>query len=196
MGAAISYLLALEALHTSDLLPQGITIKVVAFGGPRVGNKKLCRYWRDAVQKYKESHGSNSFHEYFVKAYNDGNVLALIQADVCLTILTPIGVPALPPVSFGYHHFCQTPLYLVYGRVYHIPGSEYEHSSFSVATSERDRDELPFPRGGHNYYNGRDMERLARRMDLLVEAMNDGPDWEERYRDKLNERERRYSPKA
>lgn len=35
------------------------------------------------------------------------------------------------------------------------------------------------PRGGHNYYNSRDMEKLLRRMKWVDTAAKD---WEERYR--------------
>ncbi|EIN13723.1 alpha/beta-hydrolase [Punctularia strigosozonata HHB-11173 SS5] len=173
MGAAMAYLTSLEALNTSDMLPPGVTIKLAAFGGPRVGNKRLCEFWRESVERYRSTHGSNSLQEYFVKAYNDG-------------------VPALPPERFGYKHFCQTPLYLAFGRMYHVPISECEYSSMSVAESELDSDEVPFPRGGHNYYNGRNMERLARRMDMLAVEMTNGPGWEDRYRTKMMKSEGRF----
>ena len=38
-----------------------------------------------------------------------------------------------------------------------------------------------FPLGGHNYYNGRDMEGFVRRTNWLFQAKPMEVDWEDRY---------------
>jgi hypothetical protein len=38
-----------------------------------------------------------------------------------------------------------------------------------------------FPRGGHNYYNGRELEKLVRRITWLEKARFPEPGWEDRY---------------
>jgi len=45
-------------------------------------------------------------------------------------------------------------------------------------------DESPaslFPLGGHNYYNGRDLERFVRRISWLIQAKPMEEGWEGRY---------------
>jgi len=50
---------------------------------------------------------------------------------------------------------------------------------------------MVFPRGGHNYYNDRDMEKAWRRMGWIVtkkgKGLKDG--WEELYAKKLEKEE-------
>lgn len=40
---------------------------------------------------------------------------------------------------------------------------------------------LIFPLGGHNYYNGRDLERFVRRIGRLIQAKQMEEGWEDRY---------------
>ena len=72
MGAAISYCLAVGLLTNNKILPPGTRIKVVAFGSPRVGDQAFSSFWKKLVDEYRSSHGLDSFQEYSVRAYNDG----------------------------------------------------------------------------------------------------------------------------
>ncbi|KAF8887542.1 Alpha/Beta hydrolase protein [Infundibulicybe gibba] len=92
--------------------------------------------------------------EYSVKAYNDG-------------------VPALPPLFLRYRHFSKTPLYFALE-------TECEYALFHVVVEEGR--EVHFPRGGHNYYNNRDLERSARRSAWLDRVGIAKEGWEERYK--------------
>ena len=78
-------------------------------------------------------------------------------------------------------------------RLYRIPESESEHALFNVAEDKPDGEPHPpqFPRGGHNYYNGRDMEKFSRRMEWVSKMMSGGTDWEELYRRQVIKYERR-----
>ena len=44
--------------------------------------------------------------------------------------------------------------------MYWVPGTECEFSNFQTGADNSGGDSVRFPRGGHNYYNGRDMEKL------------------------------------
>jgi hypothetical protein len=97
-----------------------------------------------------------------------------------------IGVPSLPPLSFGYRHYAQSPFYFVHGRLYQIPTESREYALFHVTPDLEGEDSVPdHPRGGHNYYNGRDMEKVARRIIWLGAAMKKEGDWKDRYRAKV-----------
>lgn len=66
------------------------------------------------------------------------------------------------------------------GYQYYIPESEKECTEFQV---EPCADNLPpdFPKGGHNYYNNRDMAQIVRLFGAL-ELDKKGPEgWQERY---------------
>jgi hypothetical protein len=94
----------------------------------------------------------------------------------------PLGVPALPPVLLGYRHFCKEPFYTVCGRLYKTPASECEHALFYTQLDEEVDNKTPlFPKGGHNYYNGRDLERFLRRIDWLLKSDLSAQGWEDRY---------------
>jgi hypothetical protein len=100
-----------------------------------------------------------------------------------LSISDPTGVHSLPPVSFGYRHISPSPYYFVTGRLYRIPSDDIESALFSVSLDDRDKDhEAIHPRGGHNYYHGRDMEKSFRRMGWLEKVKGDGDDWKDHYR--------------
>ncbi|KAJ7051146.1 Alpha/Beta hydrolase protein [Mycena amicta] len=160
MGAAVSQLFVLDVLR--GLLPLGdIPLRVVGFGGPRVGTEGLVRFWHELVDERRKRYGEDAFSEYAVKRHNDG-------------------VPALPPKAFGYRHFVERPYYHEHGRLYRVPADLKEYSLFhcdaapssslsstsslfSPSASSTDSEPTPLhPRGGHNYYNGRDMEKVAR----------------------------------
>ena len=93
------------------------------------------------------------------------------------------GVPALPPASLGYRHFCKEPLYTAGGVLYNTPTTESEYSLFRVMVASGDYNGYAsiFPLGGHNYYNGRDLERFIRRTTWLFQAKPMDKDWEDRY---------------
>ncbi|KAJ6614607.1 Alpha/Beta hydrolase protein [Mycena sp. CBHHK59/15] len=168
MGATVCQLLLLDILRDDELVPVGaIPLKLVVSGAPRTGTKPLTRYWRELLDKWRAEHGEASIVEHSVKTYNDG-------------------VPALPPRSFGYRHFAQTPLYFVHGRLYHVPAAAREFALFHVTPDLESKQAPPaHPRGGHNYYNGRDMEKFARRIAWLDKAMKMEGDWKEQYRVKV-----------
>lgn len=99
------------------------------------------------------------------------------------------GVPALPPKRFGFRHVINSFLYLHHGCLYNTPPEEVERTFFQVEHDEDTYQSHPpeYPLGGHNYYNGRDMEKLVRRMQWL-DAVASGElpkDWEHRYAKRL-----------
>ncbi|KAJ6487728.1 Alpha/Beta hydrolase protein [Mycena sanguinolenta] len=168
MGAVVSQLLLMDILRDESLVSIGsVPLKLVVFGAPRSGNEELVRYWCELVDSRRAKYGEASIFEYSVKAYNDG-------------------VPSLPPLAFGYRHYARSPFYFVHGRLYHVPPESHEYALFHVTLDSEDEKIAPeHPRGGHNYYNGRDMERFARRTIWVLEAMKKGGDWKERYRAKV-----------
>ncbi|KAJ7108722.1 Alpha/Beta hydrolase protein [Mycena epipterygia] len=168
MGATLSQLLLLDILRDENLVPVGsIPLNLVVFGAPRSGTKNLVKYWKELLDKRRKKYGEASVSEYSVKTYNDG-------------------VPSLPPLTFGYRHYAQSPLYFVHGRLYRVPPASREYALFHVTPDLEDENVLPeHPRGGHNYYNGRDMEKFARRIMWLDKAMKKEGDWKELYRIKV-----------
>lgn len=110
----------------------------------------------------------------------------------------PTGCPALPPATFGYRHFTAEPLYFYHGVLFRIPASESEHGIFDVHAEAMDASVSPaYPRGGHNYYNGRDLERFARRMGWTQELVLAGEsEWETRYLNRIAKVERGRSKDA
>jgi len=93
-----------------------------------------------------------------------------------------LGVPALPPAFLGYRHFCKEPLYTVCGQLYKTPASECEQALFYTKSDEdKDGEARIFPKGGHNYYNGRDLERFSRRIGWLLKSDPAVVGWEDRY---------------
>ncbi|KAF8155574.1 Alpha/Beta hydrolase protein [Crassisporium funariophilum] len=164
MGGCIAYLLCMDLL-AEDLIADGLKLQIAVFGAPRTGDSDLVEYYQDLVASYRERQGRDAFREYSVKGYNDG-------------------VPALPPARLGYRHFCKEPIYTVGGKLYRTPATESEHALFHVLSDSNDGDQsfTPiFPRGGHNYYNGRDLERFARRIAWLDRAKPTEQGWEDRY---------------
>ncbi|PPQ84900.1 hypothetical protein CVT25_004568 [Psilocybe cyanescens] len=168
MGGSICYLLGIDLLANDDYLVPRLRLKLAVFGCPRAGDAELVNYFREQVAAFRKREGVNSFTEYSVKGYNDG-------------------VPALPPTRFGYRHFCQEPIYTVGGKLYRTPSTESEHALFRVLSDNNaDHNKVAlFPKGGHNYYNGRDLEKFARRINWLDKSMPTKDGWEERYSDIL-----------
>lgn len=74
MGAALSYYLAVELLTNDEIVPPGTRIKIVAFGSPRVGDQAFSSFWKKLVGDYRSRHGQDSFQEYNIRAYNDGEL--------------------------------------------------------------------------------------------------------------------------
>lgn len=110
--------------------------------------------------------------------------------------MLPAGVPALPPASFGYRHFTEEPLYFCHGVLFCVPASEIEHGIFDVSPEAMDANMSPeHPRGGHNYYNSRDLEKLSRRMGWIQEMMGGGTEWEDQYLARVAKAERRRQDK-
>lgn len=201
MGGAVAYLFAIDilgdlvssadrsqapdtpppisqAFATGALGSAGVALKLITFGMPRTGDGDLVKYFHFLVDRYQETYGAQRFAEYSIRIYNDG-------------------VPALPPLKLGYRHFTIRPLYASGDKIYYIPPSEREKTLFRVDGGNNSSDgslsnstegisgstsmSTRFPRGGHNYYCGRELERLQRRIVWLEKAEPDQPGWEERY---------------
>ncbi|KAJ4489871.1 Alpha/Beta hydrolase protein [Lentinula aciculospora] len=169
MGAAVSYILLLDQILVSnEIIPADLPIKLAAFGAPRPGDDNLSRYYQELIGSYRSKYGDAAFSEHLVKAYNDG-------------------VPALPPLFLGYRHFTQSPLYYDHMRLYHIPPSDCEYTLFHVDAEKS----LEYPRGGHNYYNGRDQEMLLRRLGWLEKSLTKGDThWQETYLERVKKHSR------
>ncbi|KAF9528622.1 Alpha/Beta hydrolase protein, partial [Crepidotus variabilis] len=163
MGGSIAYLFCIDLLSSDDILPPNMKLTVASFGAPRTGDKQLVQYFRNLVTIFLGKWGVNSFQEYSVKGYNDG-------------------VPALPPFTIGYRHFCLEPIYTIEGKLFRTPASDCEHALFHVQSELQTMENLRvFPKGGHNYYNGRDLERFARRINWLDKSKPSEEGWEDRY---------------
>ena len=81
----------------------------------------------------------------------------------------------------GYVHHTTNPLFLRNDRLFRIPDCEKEYGYFGIPTTE-DAPPPLHPKGGHNYYNGRELEKLARRVWALSKLMKDEDDsWVESY---------------
>jgi hypothetical protein len=190
MGGALACLLLLDIITLNeDIFPSTLRFKLAVYGAPRVGNSALKRYWLRAVEAYRSRHGVDSVKAYSVKAYNDGESTLVSpgrrQANVVI-----VGVPSLPPLKFGYCHLPMDTFYLFHGNLYRIPESFSEHARFKVCYGGGPATTPLHPLGGHNYYNGRDMEKFLRRMRWLLEFRGKGEGWEEAYRARVRKHER------
>lgn len=164
MGGSLAYLLLLDLLaeelpRESSMLSK-VGLRIAVFGAPRTGDRRLVNYFHSLVQQCRDKFGLDDafFREYSVQGYNDG-------------------VPALPPPAMGYSHFCRTPLFTGGGRLYRSPDAN--HSQVMLYPPE-DAMEI-FPKGGHNYYNRRDLESFRKRTGWLAEADVEKAGWESRY---------------
>ena len=102
------------------------------------------------------------------------------------------GATALPPSWLGYRHLSSSPLFLYHGHLYHIPESEAEHSIFNVTKSASLQVLKPpdHPLGGHNYYGGRDMEKLQQLMRRATSlGLGTTQDWSDAFLGALAEGE-------
>ncbi|TDL27870.1 alpha/beta-hydrolase [Rickenella mellea] len=183
MGAALSYLFILELLplHEEHHVPNDVKVKHAVFGAPRVGNRALVQLFERTVNTFLSQRGVDSFVSNSVRAHNDG-------------------VPALPPQRFGYSHFTSEIFFLHHGCLYHIPPREREYTVFDVSHDEEGYSPalLLHPRGGHNYYNGRDMEKVGRRIKWIDGAPVSGElrsGWETKYLERLAKEKRRQASK-
>ncbi|KAJ3526776.1 hypothetical protein NMY22_g10033 [Coprinellus aureogranulatus] len=155
MGGSVSHLLCMDLLSEGSTIELPPKVCLATYGTPRTGNAGLVKHYQQLISQFK-----GAFDEYSVKAFNDG-------------------IPAVPPYSLGYAHFCSKPLYAFQRKLYQVPDGQSESSLFRVqpqqtATdgpqSQSDAQTNTFPRGGHNYYNGRDLEGFRRITDRLVDA--------------------------
>jgi hypothetical protein len=193
MGAALSYYLAVELLTSDGMLPPGTRIKIVTFGSPRVGDPAFSSFWKKLVEEYRSNHGQDSFQEYNVRAYNDGESDTVVARQLKYNSLFLVGIPMLPLMKTGYVHHTTNALFLRNDRLFRIPDSEKEHGSFDIPPAE-DAPPPLHPKGGHNYYNGRDLEKLARRANALMKLMKDEDDlWVENYVEEVA-RVEKYAP--
>lgn len=193
MGAALSYYLAVELLTSDGMLPQGTRIKIIAFGSPRVGDPAFSSFWKKLVEEYRSNHGQDSFEEYNVRAYNDGESDTVVARQLKYNSLFLVGIPMLPLMKTGYVHHTTNALFLRNDRLFRIPDSEKEYGSFDIPLADDTPPPL-HPKGGHNYYNGRDLEKLARRANALIKLMKDEDDlWVESYMEEVA-RVEKYAP--
>ncbi|KAG8811635.1 hypothetical protein FRC19_003688 [Serendipita sp. 401] len=169
LGTAVASLFLLDLMRSEDaldepgtssaadaempILPSSTKVTIAKFGPPRVVNPGLVVEYHKQVQQFRHRRGDDAFTDWAIIGHMDG-------------------VSAVPPMKFGYAHLCRKPFYLYHGKLYRIQEGEHEHSLFTVD----DVSSPPLhPKGGHNYYGARDMERLQRRMKaLMVDVMAEG----------------------
>ena len=181
MGGSLSYLLLLDLL--AEGLPHSICSEVrvciATYGAPRTGDKQLVDHFHSVIQQHRSKFKLDETFlvEYAVQGFNDGMYPQAGPTPVN-TPFVPEGIPATPPASWGYRHFCRVPLYSAGGRLYRPPAPNESQVMF-FPPEEKMR---IFPRGGHNYYNGRDLELLRRRIGWLTSADIEKPGWESRYK--------------
>lgn len=97
-----------------------------------------------------------------------------------------IGAPTFPPQFLGYCQAVKKVFYFVHSTLYSIPPSESEYTIFEVDDDlDTKRHLIKFPKGGHLYYNDRNMELLLSRMDWIqVDVSIFGEaNWAKRYQE-------------
>lgn len=153
LGTAVSYLTLLDILRADPYkhpsvpkIPDSSNITMALFGAPRVGNKPFVEYFRKLVEARRVRTGRK-------EAVTEWSVIGHLD-----------GVPALPPTYFGYEHFSKAPFYSYGGLLFSIPSECSEFTRFVV---DYPKEKVKYLRGGHNYYGGRDMERLQRRIKAI-----------------------------
>jgi pimeloyl-ACP methyl ester carboxylesterase len=182
MGGSLAYLLLLDLL--AEELPHSICSKVrvyiATYGAPRTGDRQLVDHFHSVIQQYRSKFGLDDTFlvEYAVQGFNDGKCPQAGPTPTRVNMpFVPEGIPAIPPASWGYRHFCRVPLYSAGGRLYRPPAPNESQVMFFPPEDKM----RIFPRGGHNYYNGRDLELLRRRIGWLTSADIKKPGWESRY---------------
>lgn len=99
----------------------------------------------------------------------------------------------MPPLKTGYVHHTTDPLFLRNDQLFRIPDDQKEYGFFDTPTIEGAPPPL-HPKGGHNYYNGKDLEKLVRRASALSKLMRDDDDlWMKHYVEEVTGVEN-YSP--
>ena len=73
MGGSVAYLLSMDLLADKDAWRPNLTLRIATFGVPRSGDAKLVAHFRSLVDTFRKTWGDDSFHEYSVKGYNDGD---------------------------------------------------------------------------------------------------------------------------
>ena len=183
MGGVMAYFLLLELMEENGGgLLKGKKVRLVVFGCPRAGNDVLVGLWKTVVERWKAEGGS--FEEISVRAYNDGKYTISLPIPYSLNYY--LGVPSVPPRWLGYAHFASSPIYLYREKLYRIPPSQAEYTNFTVLSPPEESSDYPL--GGHNYYNGRDMESLQRSMGVARESGFGGEGrWEEKFLKRIEE---------
>lgn len=184
MGGSLAYLLLLdllaEELPKEDSILSTVRVRIATYGAPRTGDKQLVDYFHSVIQEYRRKFRLDETFlvEYAVQGFNDGMCpqVGPTSAHVNMPFVSE-GIPATPPASWGYRHFCRVPLYSAGGRLYRPPAPNESQVMFFPPEDKM----RIFPRGGHNYYNSRDLELLRGRIGWLTSADIEKPGWESRY---------------
>jgi len=164
MGGSLAYLLLLdllaEELDQERSILSTLRLRIAVYGAPRTGDGQLVKHFHSVVEDYRSKFELDEtfFVEYSVQGYNDG-------------------IPAIPPPALGYRHFCLAPLYSAGGRLYQPPSPNDSQAMFFPP----ENDMQIFPMGGHNYYNGRDLEFFRKQTGWLALADIEKAGWECRY---------------
>lgn len=83
-------------------------------------------------------------------------------------------------------------LYWYHGRLFHIPPEECEHGTFDASPDAFDPGKIPdHPKGGHQYFNGKNLEHVGRRMFWMRDMMKE-PGWEPKYLAKVKKHEKEW----
>lgn len=89
MGGSVAYLLCLDLLAANGdhalQLPFDLRVKLAVFGVPRTGDFKLVKYWQELIAERQKVNGPQSFIEYSVKGFNDGQRLLAGSRYLCNT---------------------------------------------------------------------------------------------------------------
>ena len=182
MGGSLAYLLLLDLLSEELSRDQSklsaLKIYIAVMAAPRTGDEKLVDYFQSLLLQFREKFklAPNFLTEYSIQGYSDGMLFSSMQSG-CSDPFDPQGIPAVPPRSMGYRHFCRAPLFTGGGKLYRIPTNNQSQVMFYPPENMMKL----FPMGGHNYYNRRDLESFRRRTSWLAEADIDKTGWQSRY---------------
>lgn len=88
LGAAISALLVMDLLQAQlAFLPDGLKLRLLTFGSPRVGNAGLKELYTYLVAEHHRKRGETAFEAHAVKGYNDGKQLQATSQNLGLTLM-------------------------------------------------------------------------------------------------------------